>query len=140
MKIGFTGTREGMTDAQKSAVRQLLIDLKATELHHGDCIGADDHADALAHELGLYVVIHPPVDEAHRAFCRYANETRGPKTHFARNRDIANETERMIATPRTMYEEARGGTWYTVNYSRKINHPLHIVWPDGRIRLETDSL
>lgn len=140
MKIGFTGTREGMTAAQKEGVVRELIALGATELHHGDCVGADADADLIAHELGLYVVIHPPVDETHRAFCRYADETRAPKTHFARNRDIVDETVHLIATPRTMYEEPRGGTWYTVNYARKRIKPLNIVWPDGKIRLETDVL
>lgn len=140
MKMGFTGTRFGMTLEQKQAVEELWVKLGVTEEHHGDCVGADEDSDTIAHKLGLYVVIHPPVDGKLQAHCRYANETREPKTNFARNRDIVNETVYLTAAPGTMKEEAYGGTWYTVNYGRKQNRRLWIVWPDGKIREETDSL
>ena len=138
MKVGFTGTRKGVTQPQWEALEQVLLSLPnvADEFHHGDCVGADAEADEVAHDLGLYVVIHPPVDEALRAFCRYADETRPAKTHFARNRDIVNETEALVATPGTMEEEAFGGTWYTINYARKRGKPIVIVWPDGSVTYE----
>ena len=42
MKIGITGTREGMNDSQVSRVTQLLFDMGPDhELHHGDCVGVD---------------------------------------------------------------------------------------------------
>jgi hypothetical protein len=42
--IGFTGTRHGMTPAQRHAVSQLIAELAAGAAftaHHGDCVGAD---------------------------------------------------------------------------------------------------
>jgi hypothetical protein len=39
-KIGFTGTKDGMTDPQKSTLRDLL-DGGSGEFHHGDCVGAE---------------------------------------------------------------------------------------------------
>ena len=45
--IGFTGTRQGMTAEQKSALRNLL-DGGAGDFHHGDCIGADSEAHGIA--------------------------------------------------------------------------------------------
>jgi hypothetical protein len=43
MIIGFTGTRYGMTDKQKSSLQSILSKLETiTEVHHGDCIGAEE--------------------------------------------------------------------------------------------------
>lgn len=94
MKVGFTGTRYGMTAAQRESVKALLVRLGATELHHGDCVGSDAEAHDVARELGLRVVVHPPVDESLRAF-KAGDETREPKTHFARDRDVVHETEEI---------------------------------------------
>lgn len=42
MKIGFTGTRHGMTNQQKNQFFKIIINLNdLKEFHHGDCIGAD---------------------------------------------------------------------------------------------------
>lgn len=137
MKVGFTGTRNGMTRAQRDVLDGLLRgfypDFSPTQLDHGDCVGSDAEADEAGHLFGLYVVVHPPVDEALRAFCRYANETRPAKTHFARNRDIVDETDHLVATPATMQEEAFGGTWYTIRYARKRGKPVTVIWPDGSV-------
>lgn len=38
-RLGFTGTRRGMTDAQKTRVAQESAPF--AEVHHGDCVGAD---------------------------------------------------------------------------------------------------
>jgi hypothetical protein len=54
-----------------------------------------------------------------------------PKSFFARNRDIVDETDMLIATPATKKET--GGTWYTINYSRKQKKQRVIVYPDGSI-------
>lgn len=44
MILGFTGTRQGMTDYQQAQVRRFLVAYQCTILHHGDCIGADAQA------------------------------------------------------------------------------------------------
>jgi hypothetical protein len=41
MKVGFTGTRKGMTPQQRVAFAELVITLRPTQAHHGDCVGAD---------------------------------------------------------------------------------------------------
>jgi hypothetical protein len=134
MKIGFTGTRHGMTEAQMDAFIDTLHDIRPriTEFHHGDCVGADAEAHDVAQKL-CHVVIHPPIDETHRAR-KAARTYRTQKTHFARNRDIVNETDRLIATPMQAERQIRGGTWYTIDYARKVGKLVTIINPDGTIQ------
>jgi len=131
--VGFTGTRYGMTAAQWEAVDRLLGELFARELHHGDCVGADADAHAIAKKRQLRIVIHPPLQEEHRAFCRDADVIAPTKSHFARNRDIVERAAVLIATPYESEVQLRGGTWYTVGYARKVGRPVHVVWPDGSV-------
>jgi hypothetical protein len=42
MKIGFTGTRNGMTSQQKKVITRFeIFTTKVLEAHHGDCPGSD---------------------------------------------------------------------------------------------------
>jgi hypothetical protein len=58
------------------------------------------------------------------------------KPPLERNHDIVDQADVMIATPRTMQEEQRSGTWATIRYARKKGRELHIIWPDGTIAEE----
>ena len=147
MIIGFTGTRFGMTGAQKGSLRGLLrsfqMDSWDFKIHHGDCVGADDEFVDIACEVYrclVHVVCHPPVDVAHRAYNTHVNETLPPLTHFARNRAIVDAVELLIACPREMSEQKTGGTWYTVTYARKRKRGLIIIWPDGTMAAESVDL
>lgn len=125
MKLGFTGTQEGMSARQKAAFRQMLRDRGVTELHHGDCVGADSDAHDIAVACGVpRIVIHPPEDPVKRAWChRRDNGTtevfvKPEKDYLPRNRDIVNQTQMLTAAPRTMVEVIRSGTWATVRFAR----------------------
>lgn len=133
--VGFTGTRHGMTVAQYERVKSILASLPDATCHHGDCIGADAQFHDIASAMDYSIIIHPPVDVTHRAFCRNAQQYRMPLGHFARNRAIVVETEVLIATPMTS-EATLGGTWYTIGYARRLKKPLTIVEPTGAIRSE----
>jgi hypothetical protein len=85
---------------------------------HGDCIRSDAQAHDLAIEAGFAVVIHPPSNPKKRAW-KKADSVRPPKPYLERNWDIVNESQFLIATPRTMEEELRSGTWATIRYARK---------------------
>lgn len=130
VRIGFSGTRKGMTPQQRETVEELLDGERVDEVHHGDCVGAD----ANFHDMccGRYpIVIHPPSEVKLRAFCKDA-EVRPSKGYLARNRDIVDETDELIATPRAGSEEWQtGGTWYTVNYARQRGKPVTVVYADG---------
>lgn len=131
MKVGFTGTREGMTEAQKLGLKALLpVHDAYSQFHYGDCVGADAQARDVAAGMGMWLVSHPPDKDVLRAFTK-ADETREPKPYLERNKFIVMETERMIAAPRCFVESVKGGTWSTVRYARKLGRPIIIIWPDG---------
>ena len=120
MKIGFTGSRLGMTPVQYRAVRQLLAQLrsKIDSCHHGDCLGADESFHNLARLFKLKLIIHPPTKPNFRAFLD-GDETREPKDYLIRNKEMVDEVDRLIACPHTRKEVLRSGTWATVRYARK---------------------
>jgi hypothetical protein len=139
MKIGFTGTRYDMTPQQKDAITRLeLFTTKVLEAHHGDCLGSDADFHHFIREIdqAIRIITHPGFhakysdDTTLRAFCE-GNHTSEAKSVLARNRDIVDETHMLIATPATKKET--GGTWYTINYSRKQKKERMIVYPDGSI-------
>jgi len=141
MKIGFTGTRKGMTDEQKEEISWMLqaqlglaraITGKVDEVHHGDCVGADSDFHDLA--SGYDIVVHPPSVDKYRAF-REGSEILPPKSYLQRNMDIVDSCDILIAAPEGE-EQQRSGTWATVRYARKRNKSIFIVSPDGIIHPE----
>lgn len=52
--------------------------------------------------------------------------------YLARNREIVNASDLMIAAPFEYFEEMRGsGTWATIRYTQRRRKTLIIVWPNG---------
>jgi hypothetical protein len=56
-----------------------------------------------------------------------------PRPYIARNHDIVNHTNYLIACPDTMKEVQRSGTWATVRYAGKHDRVVYLVYPDGRL-------
>lgn len=120
MKIGFTGTRAGMSPAQRSQLQYVLAVLRyadrmagrETVFKDGDCeTGADRDARALAASLGCTSEPEPPAARTAAAL-------------LARDSAIAKWCSIMIAAPLTDKEALRSGTWATVRYSRKAGKPV----------------
>ena len=129
MKIGFTGTRDGMTPMQAAQLRTLLASYRGSELHHGDCVGADIEAEAIALECGLTVVVHPPTDRRFRANSK--QPAYEPKDYMARNRNIVLACEMLIACPKEDKEMQRGGTWSTWRLAQRLKKPTKLLCPKG---------
>lgn len=136
MKIGFTGSRYGMSQSQKTAFCHLIRwmhnhygdSMEFEEFHHGDCKGAD----AEAHEWirgfdkNIPIHIHPPNKDDWRAFCKSRHKYK-PKPFYKRNEDIVDKCNLIIAVPYSIVNQS-GGTWHTIKYARRIEVPMVILW------------
>ena len=136
IRIGFTGTRETLTDFQRLAVREFLkesySDKVNIEAHHGMCVGADLYFHTVVREVIPEAIIegHPPTIQG-RAFVHGldCDKLWIPKDYLARDRDIVNSCATLIACPNS--EERRGsGTWYTINHAKMKGKYIYLVYPD----------
>ena len=128
VKVGVTGTRSGMNKRQKQEFTELLTELGTGEFHHGDCVGVDVEAAKIAEKLGWRTVCHPPVKDELRAYHK-SDEIREPKSYFARNRNIVDETDVLFVVPYQDEWQDQGGTWYTASYCKKKQKPFTIIFP-----------
>ena len=137
MAIGFTGTRDGLTAAQKTSLDLLLISLRQDHrsLAHGDCTGADEECHIIARREDYHIVVHPPDNNARRAFCA-GDEFRPALPYLERNTAIVRECTCLIACPAEMTEQRRGGTWFTLRQARKRGIMVYLILPDGTITCE----
>jgi len=136
MILGFTGTRNGMTAAQKDAIIEFLR-LNTPEMAlHGDCIGADASFHWLLPKT-TQVLIHPGggLDHPLRAGCA-ASVIHPVKPFLERNHDIVDACDHLLACPGETTEQTRSGTWATIRFARKVGKPLTIVWLDGTVTKE----
>ena len=135
MRIGFTGTRDGMTGAQLTQVKEVLTCLHPSEAHHGDCVGGDVQFHSTAQHVGfdggyqVVVVVHPPHNSTLRANTT-GDRVLPPRPYLERNRNIVDITKLLIAAPKGP-ETQRSGTWSTIRYARTIGRPIIIIWPNG---------
>jgi hypothetical protein len=142
MNVGFSGTRQGLTDKQKASLKNLLFKIKHKKsniiFHHGDCIGADEclHELLAIENIPNKIVVHPPDNSNLRAFVPLNHssieiEITEEKEYLARNRDIVDSSELVIICPKEHEEILRSGTWNVYRYSKKKNKVIIIVYPDG---------
>lgn len=133
MILGFTGTREGMTDRQREAVAEFLRQSQPTQVHHGDCIGADSqfHDSALL-TCEPWIESHPCNLEMYRAH-RKANVVHPIKPPKTRNQDIVDASDELLAAPKSTQSEPRSGTWQTIGMALKAKKQVTFVWPDGSV-------
>jgi len=130
LKIGFTGTKGGMSIPQQLALSVILDGnlerVVGWQFHDGDCVGADAEAHDIAAQLGYYLVGHPPLDDKLRAWRSY-DEIRDPKEYLLRNLDIVKECDILIAAPKSHTETLRSGTWSTVRRARELRVPVILL-------------
>lgn len=137
MKIGFIGTRNGMSESQIKSFESFISSLqnKSIEFHHGDCIGSDETSHKIVESLKtkkeIKIIGHLPKYKKYRAFCKFDMEFM-PKDYAERNKNIINYTDILIAVPdRT--EEFNSGTWRSIRYAKSQNKIVYIIHKSGRI-------
>jgi hypothetical protein len=141
VKIGFTGTREGMTDVQEHEFRAWVqASPRIAEFHHGCCIGADEQAvNVIREELGGSVVVHGHPGDWPPLTSKEAVATSHPmhpcRPNLERNRLIVEACEVLIACPKGP-EELRSGTWATVRAARYRRKHIVIILPNGLVTEE----
>jgi hypothetical protein len=137
--LGFTGTRDGMTERQRKTVESWMTLLPLGPLHHGDCVGADAEAHAIARQQRRAIILHPPDIKRHRAFCQDSVKEHEPEPYLERNKSIVIACEVLIAAPGGNNEVKRSGTWSTVRYARTAHRPIIVAFPHGGWRVEYDE-
>lgn len=150
LKVGFSGTREGMTVAQRHAFKELInqktVRLGTIEFHHGDCVGADLEAHIIVndelkydrHKKGHEIIVHPPIEDKFRAFSHLRENDLPVRVlieegYHKRNDEIIRVVDELIATPSTFHSELRSGTWSVIRKCEKIAKELTIIRPDGSL-------
>jgi hypothetical protein len=136
--IGFTGTREQVTEAQKKTLINVFDELRqdgAGWLHTGDCIGADVVAVTIWSEMGGFNYGHPPINVKLRAGCKFHN-IMPPLPYLQRNRAIVDACDLLVAVPHQSKEIDRSGTWQTIRYARAVHKPRIIIYPNGEEAVE----
>lgn len=135
-QYGFTGTRKGMTNAQKEVLRDFLR--KATSFRHGNCIGSDELAHFLFREFHPRgrIIIHPATTGSKQSiltkddpYCDWME----PLPPLSRNRVIVLSSNLLLATPETEKEVLRSGTWATIRFARQQKRPHVIIYPEGSL-------
>lgn len=138
--LGFTGTKRGITPAQRSKLKTVLSELRLDGflwMHNGDCVGADDTAGKLwsTHPINGMVMLHPPDNPKFRAYL-VADITCEPRGYIHRDRHIVLCSHTLVATPGGFEEEVRSGTWTTIRYARTRRRRIYIIYPDGSVGKE----
>jgi len=136
MRLGFTGTRHGMTMPQMSAFRVWAGLREITELHDGMCVGADEQAHEIVCQVSDATMIrHPPTDRSIAVPPKDGDIILKAAPYLVRNRAIVTAAEHLAAAPDGP-ERQRSGTWSTVRFARKLGRPVTIFWPDGAVTFE----
>ena len=130
MKIGFTGTRFGLNERTKKSIKDFLVSLKATEVFHGMCTGADADFHQICKELGLKINGLPGISSKNPTNLEFRADLEVDNlfptmTHFQRNRLIVDSCDLLIACP--ICGAVTGGTMYTFQYALKKNKPNILI-------------
>lgn len=137
MRLGFTGSRHGMSNKQKKAFIQFIADCPETitEFHYGDCIGADEQAIMLLVELGGGGVLysHPAtLSSTWDAQYRAHTATKWPElgiievpamNPLSRNIVIVESCDLLLATPA---RDSRG-TYHTIRYADNLGKTVKVL-------------
>jgi predicted Rossmann fold nucleotide-binding protein DprA/Smf involved in DNA uptake len=143
MIIGFTGTRQGVTRIQAAKLFSVLRNLSDEEftILHGGAKGADTVCDGYAYTQTFgNIEVYPCTNERYLYWVekgdgkiRAVHSVRKP---LDRNRIIAHRCDTLIATPETIEEQVRSGTWSTIRYARIYNKPIILIHHDGSTQRE----
>lgn len=141
VRLGITGSRNGLSPRQYEFGRGFLYGVYPTEMHHGACIGADAEMHFMVlrtHNLRnrIHVVVHPPVEKYSLAEgCLEESKWTAvlpPRPYLERDAAIVAHADRLLAFPDGPPRN-RSGTWYTIRCALRKGIPVTVCFPDGAI-------
>lgn len=138
MILGFTGTRRGMTPAQRDALARCVAALPARAVH-GGAVGADEEFNGFLIQAGMRpenIDVYPASVGRWLLWSDVGCTTYSVAPPLVRNRIIVRRCDYLVAAPATADEVVRSGTWATVRRARKVGRPIVILLPDGGVREE----
>ena len=123
-----------MTWSQYRVMEGLLRELADDDpvFTHGDCIGADAEAAALAYALDYQALSQPCDIKKMRANCP-ALVVLEPLPPLERNKNIVDFCEVLIGCPKEDEEQRRSGTWATIRHARRTWTEHYLIFPNGTI-------
>lgn len=133
LHIGFFGTREGLSEHQKSTFHYFFLRIRRdVHFHHGDGLGADYSAHAIALRRGSTVIIHPPLDTRQRAFASGAFSVLPAKGTTERTLDIIRASDYVFAAPAGERKDMpQSETWTAISLAIREKTPVTVIYPNG---------
>ena len=125
-----------MSPFQKLILGRILDRYSPNFITHGGCIGADEefHKMCLSRKtnksISHYIMVFPSNLKDQQGNWKGANYVCKGQDPLVRNQIIVDQSDILIAAPRSDNEEQRSGTWATIRYARKIGVPV-IQLPRG---------
>lgn len=156
VRVGITG-HQGLTPATetlvRSAIDELLMKYEMVAGVSSLAEGADQiFADAILARGGQLEVVIPcadyettfsePTDLEHfrklRALARAVTQLNfdepSEESFWTAGQEIVSSSDVVVAVWNGMPSEGLGGTGDVVEFAKKLNKELHIVWPEGAAR------
>lgn len=137
MRLGFTGTREGMTISQKTMLASFMgmwmMNQEIESVHHGTCVGADDEFHKLCMWFGLRdrIILHLPEDSSLSVTQHLLDvpeeNIMSPLPYLKRNLKIIDACDFLLAAPPTNEPQKRGGTWFTIRKAQEAGRELRML-------------
>jgi len=137
-RLGFTGTREGLTVGQRQALDRRVQELVCEHAGkvvavHGACVGADaafdrvciDHTIPRSHRPGPVPALRMKNSQTLGSFVF------SPEPFEVRNKKIAESVDHLLVCPKQMTEQRRGGTWQTYRFGLRRDIQITTFFPDG---------
>lgn len=142
MILAFTGTRRGLTNAQRGRLAETLNDIQTMSedgliLLHGGAPGADAEADFLAARLEITTEVYPSTVHPWTTYtARPGLTVHPPAPPLKRNVMMVRRADRLIACPAGADEEVRSGTWYCYRRMKELNKSITLIFPTGEVKEE----
>lgn len=131
MKLGISGSRNGLSKSQEEYLINFVKNNNIKEFHHGDCVGVDEQSHKIIENYSpnTKIIVHPPDKDILRKFCQ-GYQIRKPLSYLNRNKKIVEDSDYILTFP----SPDSKGTWHVISYAKSQNKLGEIVFNDGKLK------